>query len=201
MPGKERIQHFLTIAKVCRLQAHQGRSKVDQPPPCRAVKQAERADNGQTLRKRGVAAATVIDQDEVGAQRHRQRDRRALSVIERRQQQFLKGRGRRDLKPSWPTGNPTSYHGWRARVAEFRSHHLGCEHRAEQPGEEVDLSDEHQVVERTGIGDDPHATSEAEAVERLLLSLDVDQRVGLEHAVLLEEAIQLGAYLEAEQAA
>src|SRR5271166_87580 len=57
--GKERVEHLLPVAEIRRLQACQGDSKIDQPAPRRADKQAERADRLKTLRERGDGATAV----------------------------------------------------------------------------------------------------------------------------------------------
>lgn len=69
-------------------------------------------------------------------------------------------------------------------------------------GQKLDLTDEHQVVQRPGVGDDDaHFASNAEPVQVLPVALELGRGHGFVEAARLEKAVQRGAGREAEQAA
>lgn len=86
-------------------------------------------------------------------------------------------------------------------MAKLVAHDPGYTHGLEQLREQIDLSDQDEIMGRPGIGDnDPHA-SKAEPVEGLLLALEIGKRAGFIDLVRLQEAVQLVKHFNAEQAA
>lgn len=68
--------------------------------------------------------------------------------------------------------------------------------------QQLDRVNQHQIVQRAGIRDDVgHVTSEAKPFERVDLAVQVGQRVGLEHAVSFQEAVNLVQHRQVESVA
>jgi len=83
-------------------------------------------------------------------------------------------------------------------MAEFGAHRFRHKHRFNELGNDRARADQHQVVERPGIGDDePHADLEAESSQVLPLALQIVEAVGLEHVMRLEKSVERVAGFEA----
>ena len=71
-------------------------------------------------------------------------------------------------------------------MAQLVADGLRRQHLFEQLGQNAARADQHQVVERPGIGDDePHGASEAEAFQVAALALQIFDAVGLVNLVRL----------------
>ncbi len=89
----------------------------------------------------------------------------------------------------------------RLRVAELVAHDGGDPYALEHPRQQIDLADQHQVVQWARIRDDDTHASETEPVQRLLVAFELGQRHAFVDAARLEEAVEFEANLESEQAA
>jgi hypothetical protein len=154
----------------------------------------------EATRECGADALAIIHQYGVSVQFFRQRDRSSLPVIEEREWQRGDRRRWLDAQPRRREIVPAAHRCRRARMTKLRVHHFRQKHGVEQTGKQVDSADQHQIVRRPGIRDgDRHGGSDAELVEVPSLALEISQRVGIEHAMRLEEAIQLGARFQPQQ--
>ena len=79
---QQRVKHLRPIAKIRGLQASDRLRQVDQAAGRAAPEHAKRADHLEPKRERRSDRRAIIHQDQLGAKRLRERDRRALAVIE-----------------------------------------------------------------------------------------------------------------------
>lgn len=76
-------------------------------------------------------------------------------------------------------------------MAQLGVDRLRYEYLSEQLWKYFVLADQHQVVERAGIGDDePHAASEAGFFQVFSVAFQVVQAVRLEHIMRLQKPIE-----------
>ena len=83
-------------------------------------------------------------------------------------------------------------------MVEFVAHLGWDQHFVHQGGDDPDFADQHEVVQRSGVGNGEAQALEAEAVEGLLLAPPLLRRHAVVHPVRLEEAVELVARLDAE---
>jgi hypothetical protein len=78
-------------------------AQIDQPTAGREVKNPERSGDGKPLRVRNRDRGAIIHQEEIGAQRTCQHQRRSFTVIECPQRRIVIGvdRHRPDVEPGW----------------------------------------------------------------------------------------------------
>ncbi len=198
--GKQRVQQLLAVAEIGGLEARHCGRKVDEPALCRTVAQANRARDLQRSGARGSNAGALIDKDEIGLYLRRQCDRRTLSRINISEIGVQSRWRGYDGQPHGWGFSPTSRRGWRVRMAKFGMHYVRNKHGFEQPGENVDGTDQNQVTEGAGITDGgTHAASKAKTVERLYLAVQFLQRDAVMDIVDLQEAVDLVAGFETQQ--
>src|SRR5262249_50349996 len=103
-------------------------------------------------------------------------------------------------EPGWWAGGPTAHRRRRQTMTQLGVHQLRHQQLSEQFWKYSALADQHQVIERTGIGDnEPHAASEAGLFEVLSVTFQIVEGVRLKHVMRLQEPVERFAGGEAQQ--
>lgn len=78
-------------------------------------------------------------------------------------------------------------------MTQFGANRFRHQHGLKELRKEFDRTDEYQVIERPGVGDDDPNTASAESIEGLPLTLKICEAIGLEDLMRLQEPIKLYA--------
>ena len=101
MRGKQGVENFRAIAKIRCLEQRYRSSKIDQSASRSQIEDAQGAGHGETLAARYRYGFAIIDQQQIGANRLRQRERRPLAPVQPGQDGIgvIRDRGRAYVEP------------------------------------------------------------------------------------------------------
>jgi len=201
--GENPVGQFPRGVEVGCLQRGEGRGKIDETAPSRAIEQTKRAGHFEATRARNGDAGPVVHENEIGVKLRGQRNGGALAIVQSgKGGMILVGdRFGDDGEPRGRCHDPVPDRFRRPWAVELVAHDGGDPHALEHPRQQIDVADQHQVVQRARIRDDDAHASETEPVQRLSVAFKFGQCHAFIDAVRLEEAVEFGAGLEPEQAA
>ena len=96
-----------------------------------------------------------------------------------------------DLEPSWRSGNPALNSRRRRETGAFAQNDPGKNHSFKHARKQIDVLDEDEIVDRTGVGNDHTHGLEAQALQIRDIMIDVFDRDVFKNAVLLKETVDL----------
>jgi hypothetical protein len=200
--GENPVGQFPRGVEVGCLQRGEGRGKIDETAPSRAIEQTKRAGHFEATRARNGDAGPVVHENEIGVKLRGQRNGGALAIVQSGKGGILVGdRFGDDGEPRGRCRDPVPDRFRRLWAVELVAHDGGDPHALEHPRQQIDVADQHQVVQRACIRDDDAHASETEPVQRLSVAFKFGQCHAFIDAVRFEEAVEFGAGLEPEQAA
>ncbi len=191
-------------AKVGQPQLRDGGSEIEETALGGAIEDAEGAGDGEAEAAGFLDAFPVIHEDEIGMEVEGEENGFLFAGIEVGKWRGGGLDGERDhLQPSGAVGEPQADGLGGGGMFQFGGDGLGDEDFGVAGGEEIGVADEDEVAEGGGVGDDEarHAGSEAEAVVGVAIELEVVPGVVEPDLVEFEEAIEVIAGGEAEEAA
>lgn len=194
------MEHFRPTTEVGRLQTGEGLSHVEQATVSRAIDQAERPDDRESLGAGCRDACPVVHQDQVGLEGEGNENGFPLTSTKTLQGRIAVACVGLDRKPGGHRRHPRPHGSGRTWLGQFAANGLGDENCAEQRRQDMRLLDEDQVVEGAGVGDDDaQSGSEAKPGKVVPVLVEVVDVIVQEDATRLEESVESHPAVEAEK--
>jgi len=151
---QQRVQKAGSRSKIGCLESSDSINDVDQlAAPCK-VEDADRADDREASRAGDRHRGTIVHQHQVRPQSERQCDGGGLAGVEPLGRLRVVCRGSRDRQPRRPVGCPVADGLRRVRMEQFIPDNRRHRHGRKQPGQQVKLVDENEIVQPTSVRDD-----------------------------------------------
>ena len=145
------IEQSLRISERCEPQSFCRLREVDKSRLRGEFKQAWCAGDAQSQIPRNPDASALVDQNQVGIQGDSQGDHCCFTLIKRG---WPGPRRFHDLQPIRRVPNPGTHRRGSAGIAEFFFHSRRKDSPLKEPGKQIDLADQNQVIYGSGIGND-----------------------------------------------
>jgi hypothetical protein len=201
MRRKQRIENFRRIPEIRCLEPHHGRGKINQPASPGQIEDAQRAGHRETLAPRHRHGFAIIDQQQIGVERLRQRKSRALAPVQSHQKGIgvIRGRGRPQVEPSGWHGGPVAHRFGRFGMKQLVPDRVRDQDFREELEQDFALADQDEIVDRPGIGDDDrHRLSQPEPAQILAVAFEILDLIFNKDAVRLEKSVKRRAGREAK---
>ncbi len=172
-----------------RFQSLDGHGKVDQASIGSDVKHAESAGNADTLSLGGKDPPAVIHKQQIGRKRSGQSNGGGFPFVKSGNRRRF--RSVNNLEPGGGIGNPALNRQGSQLICQLRLNDCGKDNRFTEPRKKVDMLDQDQVVDGTGIGNDQLHELKTEAFESSAFLLKIFHGVVFVNTVGLEKSIEL----------
>ena len=178
-----------------------GSSKFTNPLSVAKFQNAQCAGDAQPFFPGYGHALAVVHQQRIGIERCRQGNGGFFPAMNSLHQRItIEVTGRfAHLDPSGRLGNPAPHRQRRVYRGQFRLHDGRQDHSVEQGRKKIDMVDQYQVMDGSGIGDDQPHGSEPGASQIGHVALEVFHGEVLVDSVRLEKAVEFISGLEPEQ--
>jgi len=149
------------------------------------IQNAHRSSHTKSLAASHDYTLAIVHKHQIRAERNGQCDCGRLPFIEPFHRSLAEWRGWRflDIKPCRRIGNPVPHRRRSVRVGQLRFHGGWQDHFLEQNWKDIDASDQHQVVDRPGIGDDQPHRLESQLFQSVAVPLKIFHGVVFIHVV------------------